>query len=116
MGTDSLYSRDQRLSDRICARKDLYRSDKESLCARTQLLFLPGRIGLLSHRLIAGSAGGAEIINFPFYVIGFLLLFGSLFRKDLYGGWLCPFGLVQDLLLQDPICEENEKLAGTQCP
>ena len=35
--------------------------------------------------------------KFSFYVIGFLLLFGALFGR-LVCGWLCPFGLVQDLL------------------
>lgn len=36
-----------------------------------------------------------------FYVIGFLMIFGSLFGRFVCG-WLCPFGLVQDLLHKIP--------------
>ena len=35
--------------------------------------------------------------HFAFYVAGFLLVVGALFGRFVCG-WLCPFGLVQDLL------------------
>lgn len=40
--------------------------------------------------------------NFTFYVLGFLLAFGALFGRFVCG-WLCPFGLVQDLLWRVPV-------------
>lgn len=40
--------------------------------------------------------------RFSFYVVGFLMLFGSIFGRFICG-WLCPFGLVQDLLYRIPI-------------
>lgn len=49
--------------------------------------------------------------KFSFYVIGFLLLFGALFGR-LVCGWLCPFGLVQDLLHQIPFVKKLRRLPG----
>lgn len=39
--------------------------------------------------------------RFAFYVLGFLLVFGALLGRFICG-WLCPFGLVQDLLWRIP--------------
>lgn len=39
----------------------------------------------------------ARDIKFPYYVVGFLLAFGAVFGRFVCG-FLCPFGLVQDLL------------------
>lgn len=49
--------------------------------------------------------------KFSFYVIGFLLLFGALFGR-LVCGWLCPFGLVQDLLHRIPFVKKLRRLPG----
>lgn len=46
---------------------------------------------------VIGSKGG----RFPFYVFGFLTLIGALLGRVVCG-WLCPFGLVQDLLHKIP--------------
>lgn len=40
--------------------------------------------------------------KFSFYVLGFLMLFGTLFGR-LICGFLCPFGLIQDLLYRIPL-------------
>ncbi|MFH1038627.1 MAG: 4Fe-4S binding protein [PVC group bacterium] len=40
---------------------------------------------------------GSGVYHFSIYVGGFLLLFGGIFGR-LVCGWLCPFGLVQELL------------------
>lgn len=67
---------------------------------RTELLLLHWSIGFLPYRISASSnrqKGG----GFPFYVVGFLLLIGSLLER-LVCGWLCPFGLFQDLLHRIP--------------
>ncbi len=50
-----------------------------------------------SLQAVIGKSGG----RFPFYVVGFLLLIGSLFGR-LVCGFLCPFGFFQDLLHKIP--------------
>ena len=40
--------------------------------------------------------------SFRFYVLGFLMLFGTLFGR-LICGLMCPFGLIQDLLYKIPL-------------
>lgn len=49
--------------------------------------------------------------KFTFYVIGFLLLFGALLGRVVCG-WLCPFGLVQDLLHKIPFPKKLRRLPG----
>ena len=49
--------------------------------------------------------------RFAFYVVGFLLIFGALLGR-LVCGWLCPFGLVQDLLYRIPFVRKIKKLPG----
>ena len=45
----------------------------------------------------------------PFAVLGFFFLFGSLLGRFVCG-WLCPFGLVQDLLHKVPIFRKKKRL------
>ena len=45
--------------------------------------------------------GGWKKPAFPFYVLGFLLLFGLTLGRWICG-WLCPFGWVQDLVYRIP--------------
>ena len=45
---------------------------------------------------------GARRPRFPFYVLGFLLACGVLFGRFICG-WLCLFGLVQELLYRIPV-------------
>ena len=45
----------------------------------------------------------------PFAVLGFFFIFGSLFGR-LVCGWLCPFGLVQDLLHKIPLFMKRKQL------
>lgn len=49
--------------------------------------------------------------HFAFYVTGFLIIFGALMGR-LVCGWLCPFGLVQDLLYKIPFVRKIKKLPG----
>ena len=49
--------------------------------------------------------------NFSFYIAGFFLLTGSLLGRFVCG-WLCPFGLIQDLLYQIPFVKKIKNLPG----
>lgn len=49
--------------------------------------------------------------KFSFYMIGFFLLIGSIFGRFICG-WLCPFGLVQDLLYKIPFFRKRKSLPG----
>lgn len=49
--------------------------------------------------------------RFSFYVVGFLLVFGALSGRFICG-WLCPFGLVQDLLYKIPFIKKIKNLPG----
>ncbi len=51
-----------------------------------------------SMQAVIGRNGG----RFPFYVLGILLLIGSLLGRFVCG-WLCPFGFFQDLLHKIPV-------------
>lgn len=45
----------------------------------------------------------------PFAALGFFFLFGSLLGRFICG-WLCPFGLVQDLLHKIPVFRKRKQL------
>lgn len=49
--------------------------------------------------------------KFSFYVIGTLMIFGATMGRFVCG-WLCPFGLVQDLLYKIPGVKKLRKMPG----
>ena len=62
----------------------------------------PAAIGACSiGSLQASLSGGYKKPAFPFYVLGFLMLFGLTLGRWICG-WLCPFGWVQDLVYRIP--------------
>lgn len=48
---------------------------------------------------------GSKNYKFSFYVIGFLMMVGALLGRFVCG-WLCPFGLIQDLLHKIPFVKK----------
>lgn len=70
----------------------------------------PGAVGACPIGSLQAKLGGKSS-GFPFYVLGFLMLFGSLFGRFVCG-WLCPFGLVQELLFKIPVFRKLKKLPG----
>ena len=49
--------------------------------------------------------------RFSFYVVGILLVIGAILGRFVCG-WLCPFGLVQDLIYKIPFFKKWKKLPG----
>ena len=49
--------------------------------------------------------------RFAFYAVGFLMLFGAALGRVVCG-FLCPFGLVQDLLYKIPLPKKRKRLPG----
>lgn len=50
-------------------------------------------------------------LKVPFGVLGFLFIFGSVFGRFVCG-WLCPFGLFQDLLHKIPFYKKRKHMPG----
>ena len=50
-------------------------------------------------------------LQIPFGVLGFLFVFGSILGRFVCG-WLCPFGLIQDLLHKLPLGKKLRRLPG----
>ena len=54
---------------------------------------------------------GSRNFKFSFYVVGFMVLVGAIFGRFVCG-WLCPFGLVQDLLYKIPFPKKLKTFKG----
>jgi len=61
----------------------------------------PGAIGACPIGSLQTSLAASNQ-NLPFYIVGTLLAFGALLGRTVCG-WLCPFGLIQDLLDKIPL-------------
>ena len=55
------------------------------------------------------NALSAYRFRFPYYVLGFLLLFGTLLGRVICG-FLCPFGFLQELLYRVPLPEKCRRV------
>lgn len=54
---------------------------------------------------------GSRNYKMSFYIVGFFMIIGSIFGRFVCG-WLCPFGLVQDLLHKIPSPLKRKNLPG----
>lgn len=63
----------------------------------------PGALGACPIGALQAVLGGHKH-NFSFYVLGTIMLFGAVFGR-LICGFLCPFGLIQDLLHKIPLAK-----------
>lgn len=70
----------------------------------------PGALGSCPIGALQATLGNRNY-KFAFYVLGFLMIVGAFFGR-LVCGWLCPFGLVQDLLYKIPFFKKLKKLPG----
>ena len=70
----------------------------------------PGALGACPVGSFQAMLTGMEP-RLPLYVLGFLFSFGALFGRFVCG-WLCPFGLVQDVLHKTPVPGKRRDLPG----
>lgn len=70
----------------------------------------PGALGSCPIGSLQATLGSRNY-KFAFYVLGFLMIIGALLGR-LVCGWLCPFGLIQDLLYKIPFVKKLKKLPG----
>ena len=68
----------------------------------------PGAVGSCPLGALQAALNKREI-QVPFAVLGFFFLFGSIFGRFICG-WLCPFGLLQDLLHKIPMFKKRKQL------
>ena len=70
----------------------------------------PGALGSCPIGSLQATLGSRDY-KFAFYVVGFLMIVGALVGRFVCG-WLCPFGLIQDLLYKIPFVKKLRKLPG----
>ena len=86
----------------------LYRGPLKSVCVPGLNCYsCPGALGACPVGSWQSAMSGAYP-KFPLYVLGLLLLFALAFGRMICG-WLCPFGLVQDLLHRFPVPKLGKK-------
>lgn len=68
----------------------------------------PGAVGSCPLGALQAALNKKDL-EVPFAVLGFFFIFGSLFGRFVCG-WLCPFGLLQDLLHKLPIFRKRKQL------
>ena len=68
----------------------------------------PGALGSCPIGSLQATLGSRDY-KFAFYVVGFLMIVGALVGRFVCG-WLCPFGLIQDLLYKIPFVKKLRKL------
>lgn len=79
----------------------IYRGKLKNLCVPGLNCYsCPGALGSCPIGSLQALIGSWKY-NFSFYVVGFLMLIGVLCGRFVCG-WLCPFGLLQDLLHKIP--------------
>lgn len=72
----------------------------------------PGALGSCPLGALQSALGTSEY-KFAFYVLGVLMLFGTLGGRFVCG-FLCPFGLVQDLLYKIPFIKKLKNMPGNR--
>ena len=80
----------------------LYKGDTKFLCVPGLNCYsCPGALGSCPIGSLQAVLSDRNH-KFSFYILGFLMVFGALLGRFVCG-WLCPFGLVQDLIHRIPV-------------
>lgn len=89
----------------------IYTGNTKALCVPGLNCYsCPGALGSCPIGALQAVLGSRNY-KFSFYIIGFLMLVGAVFGRFICG-WLCPFGLIQDLLYKIPFVKKIRKLPG----
>lgn len=79
----------------------IFKGNSKKLCVPGLNCYsCPGAMGSCPIGSLQAVLGSIKY-NFSFYVLGFISLMGVLFGRFICG-WLCPFGLIQELLYKIP--------------
>lgn len=90
---------------------NIYRGPAKVVCVPGLNCYsCPGALGSCPIGSLQAVLGSRDY-KFSFYIVGFLLFFGSVFGRFICG-WLCPFGLIQDLLYKIPFFRKRKNLPG----
>lgn len=91
--------------------KKIYRGSSKALCVPGLNCYsCPGAIASCPIGSLQAVLGSGKF-EFSCYVFGVLMLFGSVFGRFICG-WLCPFGLFQELLYKIPIMKKIKNMPG----
>lgn len=89
----------------------IYKGPLKKLCVPGLNCYsCPGALGSCPIGALQAVIGSWNF-KFAFYVAGFLILIGALFGRFACG-WLCPFGLIQDLLHKIPFPKKIRSFRG----
>ena len=86
----------------------IYKGPTKALCVPGLNCYsCPGALGACPIGSLQAVLGSRNY-RFSFYIIGFLIFIGSLIGRFVCG-WLCPFGLIQDLLYKIPFFRNRKR-------
>lgn len=89
----------------------IYRGNLKKICVPGLNCYsCPGALGSCPIGSLQAVIGSWNF-KFTFYVAGFLIFIGSLMGRFVCG-WLCPFGLIQDLLHKIPFVKKIDTFRG----
>ncbi len=89
----------------------IYRGDLKAVCVPGLNCYsCPGAVGACPIGSLQNSLSGISF-RLPYYVLGMLIFFGALLGRAVCG-FLCPFGLLQDLLNKIPFPKKIRTFRG----
>ncbi len=89
----------------------IYRGNLKNICMPGLNCYsCPGALGACPIGSLQAVIGSRDF-KFTFYVAGFLIFIGALMGRFVCG-WLCPFGLIQELLHKIPFIKKIETFRG----
>ena len=93
------------------AKGTIYTGPLKSVCVPGLNCYsCPGALGACPIGSLQAVFGSRQF-HVSFYILGLLFMVGALIGR-LVCGWLCPFGLVEDLLYKIPFFKKLRKLPG----
>lgn len=89
----------------------IYKGESKKLCVPGLNCYsCPGAIASCPIGSLQAVLGSKDF-KISFYIIGFLMIIGS-FMGRFVCGWLCPFGLFQDIIYKIPVIKKIKNVPG----